>query len=166
MGLEPTLDQTSNAVDTCFDDDDVAHTSPFKRYCDHTCTEALHTGKRCRACQYVINARAAPCFLGISICLKMLQVKIRRNSPCLLSLGLRHQRVLPLLTKLVEFRTEMNNFDRVFRAVLCSLTFRYLLCLCASCYSVHLGRALRAPQKPLLPATGRLESSVAPSVGI
>jgi hypothetical protein len=37
MGLEPTLDQTSNAVDTCFDDDDVAHTSPFKRYCDHTC---------------------------------------------------------------------------------------------------------------------------------
>jgi hypothetical protein len=75
MGLEPTLDQTSNAVDTCFDDDDVAHTSPFKRYCDPTCTEALHTGKRCRACQYVINARAAPCFLGISICLKLLEVK-------------------------------------------------------------------------------------------
>jgi hypothetical protein len=91
MGLEPTLDQTSNAVDTCFDDDNVAHTSPFKRYCDHTCTEALHTGKRYRACQYMINARAAPCFWGISICLKLPEVKTRRNSHCLLSLGLRHQ---------------------------------------------------------------------------
>jgi hypothetical protein len=120
MGLEPTLDQTSIAVDTCFDDDDVAHTSPFKRYCDHTCTEALHTGKRCRACQCKINARAAPCFLGISICLKLPEVKIRRNSHCLLSSGLRHQCVLPLLTKLVEFQTE-NEYLR--QSVSCSAVF-------------------------------------------
>jgi hypothetical protein len=30
--------------DTRFDADDVAHTSPFKRDCDRTCTESLYTG--------------------------------------------------------------------------------------------------------------------------
>jgi hypothetical protein len=80
-------------------------------------------------------------------------VKIRRNSPCLLSLGLRHQRVLPLLTKLVEFRTEN---EQLRQSVSCSAVFTDIsitVGLCASCYSVHLRRALRAPQKPLLPAT-------------
>jgi hypothetical protein len=32
------------AVDTCFEDDDVAHISPFKRDCAHICSEALRTG--------------------------------------------------------------------------------------------------------------------------
>jgi plastocyanin domain-containing protein len=42
MGLEPTLDQTSNAADTCFDDDEVLHTPV------HTSrTVTTHTPKRC-----------------------------------------------------------------------------------------------------------------------
>jgi hypothetical protein len=63
MGLEPELNQTSlrQCFDTCFDADDVEHTSPVKRGCDHTCTEALHT--KCHAArQYVGNARGAPRF--------------------------------------------------------------------------------------------------------
>jgi hypothetical protein len=33
-----------SAADPCFDDDDVAHASPFKLDCDQTCTKSLHTG--------------------------------------------------------------------------------------------------------------------------
>jgi hypothetical protein len=34
-----------SAGNTCFDDaDDDARAIPFKRDCDHTCTESLHTG--------------------------------------------------------------------------------------------------------------------------
>jgi hypothetical protein len=36
-------------------------------------------------------------------------------------LRLKHQRILPLLTKLVEFSLKMNNFDRIVRAVRCLL---------------------------------------------
>jgi hypothetical protein len=117
MGLQPINQAKDRAVDTC-SDKDVAHASPFKRDCVHTCTESPHTGNDARLVSMCLT-RAAPLLFK---CFKQLKEKIRRISPYWLSLGLRHQINLPLLTELVLFQTKMYDLT-VLRAVRGSLIF-------------------------------------------
>jgi hypothetical protein len=61
----------------------------------------------------VINERAAPPFWGFDL------FEVQSSDFALLGLGLKHQGILPFLTKLVEFRTNMKTFDEILRAVRC-----------------------------------------------